>query len=206
MAGPLAHLRVLDLTRVLAGPWCTQTLGDLGADVIKIERPDTGDDTRAWGPAWIADAAGNATTDSAYFSSCNRNKRSVTVDISKPDGQTLLRELAAQCDILVENYKLGDLKRYGLDYATLAKINPKLVYCSITAYGQDGPYAERPGYDSPGSMPPSPYWQRLKRATTPGAANTSTLRCSTRWCNLRATKWQRISSRASSRSGWATRT
>jgi crotonobetainyl-CoA:carnitine CoA-transferase CaiB-like acyl-CoA transferase len=147
MAGPLAHLRVLDLTRVLAGPWCTQTLGDLGADVIKIERPDTGDDTRAWGPAWIADADGNATTDSAYFSSCNRNKRSVTVDISKPDGQTLLRELAAQCDILVENYKLGDLKRYGLDYATLAKINPKLVYCSITAYGQDGPYAERPGYD-----------------------------------------------------------
>ncbi len=147
MTSPLAHLRVLDLTRVLAGPWCTQTLGDLGADVIKIERPDTGDDTRAWGPAWLSDANGNATEDSAYFSSCNRNKRSVTVDISTLDGQTLLRELATKCDILVENYKLGDLKRYGLDYAALSKINPKLVYCSITAYGQDGPYAHRPGYD-----------------------------------------------------------
>ena len=147
MAAPLAHLRVLDLTRVLAGPWCTQTLGDLGADVIKIERPDTGDDTRAWGPAWLSDADGKATVDSAYFSSCNRNKRSVTVDISKPEGQALLRELATKCDILVENYKLGDLKRYGLDYEALAKINPKLVYCSITAYGQDGPYAHRPGYD-----------------------------------------------------------
>ena len=127
MAGPLAHLRVLDLTRVLAGPWCTQTLGDLGADVIKIERPDTGDDTRAWGPAWLSDVDGKETEDSAYFSSCNRNKRSVTVDISKAEGQTLLRELVAHCDILVENYKLGDLKRYGLDYASLALINPKLV-------------------------------------------------------------------------------
>jgi len=147
MAGPLSHLRVLDLTRVLAGPWCTQTLGDLGADVIKVERPDTGDDTRAWGPAWLSDGDGRATSDSAYFSSCNRNKRSITVDISKPDGQALLRDLAAKCDILVENYKLGDLKRYGLDYASLAEVNPKLVYCSITAYGQDGPYAHRPGYD-----------------------------------------------------------
>ena len=147
MSGSLSHLRVLDLTRVLAGPWCTQTLGDLGADVIKVERPDTGDDTRAWGPSWLVDGEGNETTDSAYFSSCNRNKRSLTVDISKPEGQALLRELAAKCDILVENYKLGDLKRYGLDYASLAAINPKLVYCSITAYGQDGPYAHRPGYD-----------------------------------------------------------
>lgn len=147
MAGPLAHLRVLDLTRVLAGPWCTQTLGDLGADVIKVERPDTGDDTRAWGPSWLTDAEGNDTADSAYFSSCNRNKRSLTVDISAPEGQALLRELAAKCDILVENYKLGDLKRYGLDYASLSQTNPKLVYCSITAYGQDGPYAQRPGYD-----------------------------------------------------------
>ncbi|MBL8309480.1 MAG: CoA transferase [Burkholderiales bacterium] len=147
MSGPLSHLRVLDLTRVLAGPWCTQTLGDLGADVIKVERPDTGDDTRAWGPAWLTDSEGEPTTDSAYFSSCNRNKRSITVDISKPEGQALLRELAAKCDILVENYKLGDLKRYGLDYASLSQVNPKLVYCSITAYGQDGPYAQRPGYD-----------------------------------------------------------
>ena len=147
MSGPLSHLRVLDLTRVLAGPWCTQTLGDLGADVIKVERPDTGDDTRAWGPSWLTDGEGKPTTDSAYFSSCNRNKRSITVDISKPEGQALLRELAAKCDILVENYKLGDLKRYGLDYESLARVNPKLVYCSITAYGQDGPYAQRPGYD-----------------------------------------------------------
>jgi len=147
MSGPLSHLRVLDLTRVLAGPWCTQTLGDLGADVIKVERPDTGDDTRAWGPSWLTDGEGKPTTDSAYFSSCNRNKRSITVDISKPEGQALLRELAAKCDILVENYKLGDLKRYGLDYQSLARVNPKLVYCSITAYGQDGPYAQRPGYD-----------------------------------------------------------
>ena len=147
MSGPLSHLRVLDLTRVLAGPWCTQTLGDLGADVIKVERPDTGDDTRAWGPSWLTDGEGKPTTDSAYFSSCNRNKRSITVDISRPEGQALLRELATKCDILVENYKLGDLKRYGLDYQSLARVNPKLVYCSITAYGQDGPYAQRPGYD-----------------------------------------------------------
>ncbi len=147
MAGALAHLRVLDLTRVLAGPWCTQTLGDLGADVIKIERPDTGDDTRSWGPQWLRDAAGNETTDSAYFSSCNRNKRSVCIDLTTPEGQQTVRELAAKSDILVENYKVGDLKRYGLDYETLQAINPKLVYCSITAYGQDGPYAERPGYD-----------------------------------------------------------
>lgn len=147
MPGALSHLRVLDLTRVLAGPWCTQTLGDLGADVIKIERPDTGDDTRSWGPQWLRDANGNETTDSAYFSSCNRNKRSVAVDLTKPEGQALVRELALKSDILVENYKVGDLKRYGLDYETLKELNPRLVYCSITAYGQDGPYAERPGYD-----------------------------------------------------------
>jgi crotonobetainyl-CoA:carnitine CoA-transferase CaiB-like acyl-CoA transferase len=147
MAGALSHLRVLDLTRVLAGPWCTQTLGDLGADVIKIERPDTGDDTRTWGPQWLRDAEGNETTDSAYFSSCNRNKRSVCVDLTTEEGRRIVRELAMKSDILVENYKVGDLKRYGLDYETLAALNPKLVYCSITAYGQDGPYAERPGYD-----------------------------------------------------------
>ncbi|MGL4230086.1 MAG: CaiB/BaiF CoA transferase family protein [Casimicrobium sp.] len=147
MPGALSHLRVLDLTRVLAGPWCTQTLGDLGADVIKIERPDTGDDTRSWGPQWLRDANGNETTDSAYFSSCNRNKRSVCIDLTTKAGQDTVRALAAKSDILVENYKVGDLKRYGLDYETLAAINPKLVYCSITAYGQDGPYADRPGYD-----------------------------------------------------------
>ena len=147
MAGALSHLRVLDLTRVLAGPWCTQTLGDLGADVIKIERPGSGDDTRSWGPQWLRSGDGKETTDSAYFSSCNRNKRSITIDVQKPEGQALVRELAAKSDILVENYKVGDLKRFGLDYESLAKINPKLVYCSITAYGQDGPYAERPGYD-----------------------------------------------------------
>ncbi len=145
--GPLAHLRVLDLTRVLAGPWCTQTLADLGAEVVKIERPGTGDDTRAWGPAWLKDAQGRETTDSAYFSSCNRNKHSVTVNLATPEGQDIVRRLAAQSDILVENYKRGDLARYGLDYASLAQVNPRLVYCSITAYGQDGPYADRPGYD-----------------------------------------------------------
>jgi crotonobetainyl-CoA:carnitine CoA-transferase CaiB-like acyl-CoA transferase len=147
MSGALSHLRVLDLTRVLAGPWCTQTLGDLGADVIKIERPDTGDDTRSWGPQWLRDANGNETTDSAYFSSCNRNKRSVCIDLTTKAGQDTVRALAVKSDILVENYKVGDLKRYGLDYETLKAINPKLVYCSITAYGQDGPYADRPGYD-----------------------------------------------------------
>jgi crotonobetainyl-CoA:carnitine CoA-transferase CaiB-like acyl-CoA transferase len=147
MPGALSHLRVLDLTRVLAGPWCTQTLGDLGADVIKIERPDTGDDTRTWGPQWLRDANGNETTDSAYFSSCNRNKRSVCIDLTTEEGQDTVRALALKSDILVENYKVGDLKRYGLDYETLSALNPKLVYCSITAYGQDGPYAERPGYD-----------------------------------------------------------
>ncbi len=147
MPGALSHLRVLDLTRVLAGPWCTQTLGDLGADVIKIERPDTGDDTRSWGPQWLRDGEGKETTDSAYFSSCNRNKRSVCIDLTTKEGQDTVRALAAKSDILVENYKVGDLKRYGLDYETLAAINPKLVYCSITAYGQDGPYALRPGYD-----------------------------------------------------------
>jgi crotonobetainyl-CoA:carnitine CoA-transferase CaiB-like acyl-CoA transferase len=147
MPGALSHLRVLDLTRVLAGPWCTQSLGDLGADVIKIERPDTGDDTRTWGPQWLRDANGNETTDSAYFSSCNRNKRSVCIDLTTKEGQDTVRALALKSDILVENYKVGDLKRYGLDYETLSALNPKLVYCSITAYGQDGPYAERPGYD-----------------------------------------------------------
>jgi crotonobetainyl-CoA:carnitine CoA-transferase CaiB-like acyl-CoA transferase len=122
-------------------------LGDLGADVIKVERPVLGDDTRHWGPPWVADEFGEPTTDSAYFTSTNRNKRSIAIDISKPDGQRLVRELAKKCDILVENYKVGDLQRYGLSYADLKRVNPGLIYCSVTGYGQDGPYATRPGYD-----------------------------------------------------------
>ncbi len=147
MAGPLSRLRVLDLTRVLAGPWCTQMLADLGADVIKVERPRAGDDTRHWGPPWIRDADGEETGDSAYFTSANRNKRSIAIDLAAAQGQALVRELVAQSDILVENYKVGDLARYGLSYAELSELNPRLIYCSVTGYGQDGPYADRPGYD-----------------------------------------------------------
>ena len=145
--GPLSGLRVLDLSRVLAGPWASQLLGDLGADVIKVERPDAGDDTRGWGPPWLADGEGRPTTDAAYFLCTNRNKRSLTVDITKPAGQAIVRELAAQSDVVLENFKVGGLKPYGLDYASLSAINPKLVYCSITGFGQDGPYAARAGYD-----------------------------------------------------------
>jgi len=147
MPGPLSHIRVLDLSRVLAGPWASQNLGDLGAEVIKIERPGSGDDTRAWGPPWLKDAAGHDTHESAYYLSVNRNKKSVTVDISKPEGQALVRELAARCEVLIENYKVGALKKYGLDYESLRAVNPSLVYCSVTGFGQDGPYAPRPGYD-----------------------------------------------------------
>jgi crotonobetainyl-CoA:carnitine CoA-transferase CaiB-like acyl-CoA transferase len=147
MAGPLSRLLVLDLTRVLAGPWCTQMLADLGADVIKVERPRLGDDTRHWGPPWIPDEAGHDTSDSAYFTSTNRNKRSIAVDLANPQGRDVVRELAKQSDILVENYKVGDLARYGLSYEELSDINPRLIYCSVTGYGQDGPYANRPGYD-----------------------------------------------------------
>lgn len=147
MAGPLDHIRVLDLTRVLAGPWCTQMLADLGADVIKVERPVSGDDTRHWGPPWTKDGAGEETEDSAYFTSANRNKRSVAIDLAAEAGQALIREMSAQCDVLVENFKVGDLARYGLSYETLSEINPRLVYCSITGYGQDGPCARMPGYD-----------------------------------------------------------
>ena len=143
----LAGIRVLDLSRVLAGPWCTQTLADLGADVIKIERPQTGDDTRSWGPPFLKDSAGNETHEAAYYLGANRNKRSVTIDIAQPAGQALIRELAAHCDVVVENYKVGDMARYGLDYAALQVINPRLVYCSVTGFGQTGPYAERAGYD-----------------------------------------------------------
>jgi crotonobetainyl-CoA:carnitine CoA-transferase CaiB-like acyl-CoA transferase len=149
--GALAQLRVLDLSRVLAGPWASQLLGDLGADVIKVEKPGEdgrgGDDTRGWGPPWLADGAGHATTDAAYFLCTNRNKRSLTVDITQPAGQAIVRELAAQSDVVLENFKVGGLKAYGLDYESLAALNPRLVYCSITGFGQDGPYAARAGYD-----------------------------------------------------------
>ena len=149
--GALTGIRVLDLSRVLAGPWASQLLGDLGADVIKVEKPGSagkgGDDTRGWGPPWLADGAGQATTDAAYFLCTNRNKRSVTVDMTRPEGQAILRELAASADIVLENFKVGGLKAYGLDYASLAALNPRLVYCSITGFGQDGPYAARAGYD-----------------------------------------------------------
>lgn len=146
MSGPLSHLRVLDLTRILAGPWCTQMLADLGADVIKVERPGVGDDSRHWGPPFIPGRDG-PTQDASYFTSTNRNKRSLALDIATPAAQELLRELARQCDVLVENFKVGDLDRYGLGYEAIRAINPRIVYCSITGYGLDGPYAKRPGYD-----------------------------------------------------------
>ena len=143
----LDGIRVLDLSRVLAGPWCTQTLADLGADVIKIERPGTGDDTRTWGPPFLKDAEGNDTAEAAYYLGTNRNKRSVTCDIAQPAGQRLIRALAAHCQVFVENFKVGDMARYGLDYASLKALNPALVYCSVTGFGQTGPYRDRAGYD-----------------------------------------------------------
>ncbi|MEO7390953.1 MAG: CaiB/BaiF CoA-transferase family protein [Ramlibacter sp.] len=143
----LTGIRVLDLSRVLAGPWCTQTLADLGADVIKIERPGAGDDTRGWGPPFLQDEAGQDTAEAAYYLGANRNKRSVTCDIALPAGQALIRELVAVCDVFVENFKVGDMARYGLDYESLKAVNPRLVYCSITGFGQTGPYRERAGYD-----------------------------------------------------------
>lgn len=147
MAGALSHIRVLDLSRILAGPWSTQILADLGADVIKVERPGEGDDTRHWGPPFLKDEAGEDTPVAAYYLCANRNKRSITVDMTQPEGQRILRALAAECDVVVENFKVGGLKKYGLDYASLKEINPRLVYCSITGFGQDGPYAPRAGYD-----------------------------------------------------------
>jgi crotonobetainyl-CoA:carnitine CoA-transferase CaiB-like acyl-CoA transferase len=147
MPKALGHIRVLDMSRVLAGPWCSQNLADLGADVIKIERPGCGDDTRAWGPPYARDAAGVDTSEAAYYLAANRGKRSVTVDIASAEGQALLRELVRHCDVVLENYKVGQLKRYGLDYDSLKAIKPDLVYCSVTGFGQDGPYAHRAGYD-----------------------------------------------------------
>ena len=143
----LDGIRILDLSRVLAGPWCTQTLADLGADVIKIERPGAGDDTRTWGPPFLKDAAGADTPEAAYYLGTNRNKRSLTCDISKPEGQALIRELVTHCDVFIENFKVGDMARYGLDYPSLKAINPRLVYCSVTGFGQTGPYSDRAGYD-----------------------------------------------------------
>lgn len=147
MAGPLEGIRVVDLTRILAGPSCTQILGDLGADVIKIEMPGSGDDTRRWGPPFWTDDKGETTNESAYFSCANRNKRSMTVNISAPEGQQLLRQLISKADVLVENFKFGGLAKYGLAYDDLKESNPGLVYCSITGFGHTGPYAKRPGYD-----------------------------------------------------------
>ncbi|MCM2341444.1 CaiB/BaiF CoA-transferase family protein [Rhodoferax sp.] len=143
----LAHLKVLDLSRVLAGPWCTQMLADLGADVIKVERPGAGDDTRHWGPPFLQDEQGNDTDQATYFTACNRNKRAITLDMAQAEGQALILKMAAQSDVLVENFKVGGLKQYGLDYESLKAVNPRLIYCSVTGFGQDGPYAERAGYD-----------------------------------------------------------
>ena len=145
--GALEGIRVLDLSRVLAGPWCGQILADLGAEVIKVERPKTGDDTRLWGPPWMKDDHGEDTQEAAYYQSANRNKLSIAIDIATPEGQKLVRTLAAGSDVLIENYKAGSLKKYGLDYDSLKVINPKLVYCSITGFGQTGPRAPEPGYD-----------------------------------------------------------
>jgi crotonobetainyl-CoA:carnitine CoA-transferase CaiB-like acyl-CoA transferase len=147
MAGPLSHIRVLDLSRVLAGPWAGQNLADLGAEVIKVERPKIGDDSRAYGPPWVKDRDGRETKDSAYFTAANRGKKSVTLNISKPEGQEIVRRLARISDVLIENYKFGDLARYGLGYNDLKSANPRLIYCSVTGFGQTGPYREHPGYD-----------------------------------------------------------
>ncbi len=147
MPGPLSHLTILDLSRVLAGPYCTQLLADLGATVIKIERPGSGDDTRAWGPPYLKDVGGNDTSEAAYYLSCNRGKLSVAIDFTRPEGRSLVLELAKQADVLIENFKVGGLAKYGLDYPAVSTVNPRLVYASITGFGQDGPYADRAGYD-----------------------------------------------------------
>ena len=147
MSGTLSGLRVLDLSRVLAGPWAGQMLADLGADVVKVERPGAGDDTRAWGPPYLRDADGRDTSEAAYFLSANRNKRSITIDFTQPEGQRQVRELVQRADVLIENFKVGGLAAYGLDYASLQALNPRLIYCSVTGFGQQGPYAKRAGYD-----------------------------------------------------------
>jgi crotonobetainyl-CoA:carnitine CoA-transferase CaiB-like acyl-CoA transferase len=147
LPGALSHIRVLDLSRILAGPWAAQMLGDLGAEIIKVERPGVGDDTRGWGPPYVKDKDGNDTSDSTYCLSANRNKQSVTIDFTRPEGQKIVRDLAAKSDVVIENFKVGGLKKYGLDYDALKPLNPGLIYCSITGFGQTGPYAPRAGYD-----------------------------------------------------------
>jgi crotonobetainyl-CoA:carnitine CoA-transferase CaiB-like acyl-CoA transferase len=147
MSGALSHIRVLDLSRVLAGPWAGQILADLGAEVVKVERPGVGDDTRHWGPPFLRDEAGENTAEAAYYLSANRNKQSLTLDFTQPEGQRIVRELAAKADVVLENFKVGGLAAYGLDYSALKAINPRLIYCSITGFGQTGPYARRAGYD-----------------------------------------------------------
>src|SRR6185295_6417613 len=146
MSGPLDGVRVLELARILAGPWAGQTLADLGAEVIKVERPGAGDDTRGWGPPFMENKDGG-TLSSSYNLACNRGKRSIAVDFETPDGQRIVKKLAAKSDVLIENFKFGGLKKYGLDYESLSKDNPRLVYCSITGFGQNGPYKTRAGYD-----------------------------------------------------------
>jgi crotonobetainyl-CoA:carnitine CoA-transferase CaiB-like acyl-CoA transferase len=148
LAGPLAGIKVIDLSRVLAGPWASQLLADYGADVIKVERPASGDDTRSWGPPWLKDSNGCDTAESAYFQSANRNKRSMTVDLAQPRGQQIVKALAADADVFIENFRVGTLKRFGLDSDTLRSVNPKLVYCTISAWGQDGTRSSEPGYDA----------------------------------------------------------
>ena len=147
MSSPLSHIRVLELSRILAGPWAGQMLADLGAEIIKVEKPIQGDDTRHWGPPYLKNQQGEAPTESAYFLSANRGKRSITIDIRKQAGQAIIHQLIESCDVLIENFKVGSLEKYHLDYASLLAINPQLVYCSITGFGQDGPYAKRAGYD-----------------------------------------------------------
>lgn len=147
MPGALSHIKVLDLSRILAGPWAGQMLADLGADVVKVERPNVGDDTRSWGPPYLRDEQGEDTDIAAYFLCTNRNKRSITIDFTRPEGQEIIRKLILDCDVLLENFKVGGLAQYGLDYKSLKDVNPRLIYCSITGFGQDGPYAPRAGYD-----------------------------------------------------------
>src|SRR3954470_4074365 len=147
MAGPLSNVRVLDLSRIMAAPWAGQILADLGADVIKVERPVVGDDTRSWGPPFLKNAAGESTKEAGYYLSVNRGKRSITIELDKPEGQTVVRALAARSDIVLENFKVGTLKRFGLDYASLKAVNPKIIYCSVTGFGQSGPKREAAAYD-----------------------------------------------------------
>ena len=147
MAGPLSHVRVLDLSRIMAGPWAGQVLADLGADVIKVERPIVGDDTRTWGPPFLKDASGQATREAGYYLSVNRGKRSITLELDKPEGQAVVRAIAARCDIVLENFKVGTLKRFGLDYESLKAVNPKIIYCSVTGFGQTGPKRDAAAYD-----------------------------------------------------------